>query len=679
MRQATYNNVVFSAAKQLMNTATAPQALNTAFAQNITNMLPTKGGTLAIRNGTVALGDPTGDGNIIEIMPFVKPDGTSQVLVYTDNGKIKLFDETLGTYSDVKTGLDTDGLPFYTEHLQGGVPYLVIVNGIDPNMVWDGTTITDMSEYVSDIGTSKTWVSATQLSINTGTLGATNYPNGRSVRITFSTTSHLNVSSITRSGSTATVTTTVANNLVTGDYVTIAGAAQNEYNGTFQITSTGASTFTYTVAGTPTSPATSSITCVLSGIVRTTTVSSTSLSGQVLTITIAVPLMPAGSINITKLEYQTSPEAFSFIFSAQGRLWAIPGGETHPTQFKNNSKRGYIYYTTSLNVVNSWFSPTTMQQAFLDVSNNMSSSDEIIAINEFREFMVFMGRNHIQFWKGTDPSDAELFGYANTFPLGVVQAKMVQRLPNDLAFMTPYGARTASIAVSNGVLESSGDLGSSVDATVIKEVADIFDDVSHYKSCRSFFYPKQGIFGFKFPTKTLVLQIKEESKGWVEFTGDFKLAGAITAQNNGQRLFLAVDDQLIRYADGDTSTTLAYNDRGEVIKWNWWTPWVGGTRRWANHAFEVIHNDSAQLNFEVLRLKDNSLGFVSTNSLSTSPVMGFWDESFWDEAQWDETTTVIPRIRDKFVAQTMSFVVRGETSVGPFEIVSLTCYGQWER
>jgi hypothetical protein len=320
-----------------------------------------------------------------------------------------------------------------------------------------------------------------------------------------------------------------------------------------------------------------------------------------------------------------------------------------------------------------------MQQAFLDVSNNMALSDEIIAINEFREFMVFMGRNHIQFWAGSDPSDATKFGFANAFPLGVVQAKMVQRLPNDLAFMTPYGVRTASIAVQNGVLESNGDLGSSVDATVLKEVADIFDDATHYKSCRSFFYPKQGIYGFKFPTKSLVLQIKEESKGWVEFTGDFKNAEAITSQNNGQRLFLAVDDQLMRYADGDTNTTLAYSDRGEAIKWNWWTPWVGGQRRWANHAFEVIHNDSAQLDFEVLRLKDNSLGFVSSNSLSTSPVMGFWDEGFWDEAQWDETTTVIPRIRDKFVAQTMSFVVRGETSVGPFEIVSLACYGQWER
>jgi len=52
------------------------------------------------------------------------------------------------------------------------------------------------------------------------------------------------------------VTTTAANNLETGDWVTINNAAETDYNGTYEITSTGASTFTYTVANTPSSPAT---------------------------------------------------------------------------------------------------------------------------------------------------------------------------------------------------------------------------------------------------------------------------------------------------------------------------------------------------------------------------------------------------------------------------------------
>ncbi len=68
------------------------------------------------------------------------------------------------------------------------------------------------------------------------------------------------ITSITRSGSTATVTTTAAHGLATNDKVVIRSANQNEYNGIQTITVTGASTFTYTVSGTPATPATGTIT-----------------------------------------------------------------------------------------------------------------------------------------------------------------------------------------------------------------------------------------------------------------------------------------------------------------------------------------------------------------------------------------------------------------------------------
>ena len=66
------------------------------------------------------------------------------------------------------------------------------------------------------------------------------------------------VSSITRSGSTATVTTGSAHNLVTGAEITMSGATQTEYNVTAIVTVTGPTTFTYTVSGSPATPATGS-------------------------------------------------------------------------------------------------------------------------------------------------------------------------------------------------------------------------------------------------------------------------------------------------------------------------------------------------------------------------------------------------------------------------------------
>jgi len=68
------------------------------------------------------------------------------------------------------------------------------------------------------------------------------------------------VSSLTESSGTATATTSASHGLATGDWVTIAGAVETDYNGTVQITVTGGTTFTYAVSNSPSTPATGTIT-----------------------------------------------------------------------------------------------------------------------------------------------------------------------------------------------------------------------------------------------------------------------------------------------------------------------------------------------------------------------------------------------------------------------------------
>jgi uncharacterized phage protein gp47/JayE len=72
--------------------------------------------------------------------------------------------------------------------------------------------------------------------------------------VTISTT-NLNILSITRSGVTATVTTTSNHFYASGNTVTISGATQTAYNGTFVIVVTDVNKFTYTVSGSPSTPA----------------------------------------------------------------------------------------------------------------------------------------------------------------------------------------------------------------------------------------------------------------------------------------------------------------------------------------------------------------------------------------------------------------------------------------
>jgi len=71
----------------------------------------------------------------------------------------------------------------------------------------------------------------------------------------------VNVASITRDSSIATVTTASAHGFNTGDVVLIVGASQTPYNAEFKVTVTSATTFTFAVTGEPASPATGTITC----------------------------------------------------------------------------------------------------------------------------------------------------------------------------------------------------------------------------------------------------------------------------------------------------------------------------------------------------------------------------------------------------------------------------------
>jgi type IV pilus assembly protein PilY1 len=73
----------------------------------------------------------------------------------------------------------------------------------------------------------------------------------------------LTVSSLTRSGSTVTVTTSSNHGFSNDDYVLISGASSPEYNGGFNVTRISSTSFTYTVSGTPVTPAGGTMTATL--------------------------------------------------------------------------------------------------------------------------------------------------------------------------------------------------------------------------------------------------------------------------------------------------------------------------------------------------------------------------------------------------------------------------------
>lgn len=110
---------------------------------------------------------------------------------------------------------------------------------------WPELTRTDQRYYRPVWAAGTTYAAATEVFFKGN--GAASQSYFQSLR----TGMPLTVNTLTRVTTTATATTSAVHNLVTGDWVTITGASPAGYNLTAQITRTGASTFTYTLASDP--------------------------------------------------------------------------------------------------------------------------------------------------------------------------------------------------------------------------------------------------------------------------------------------------------------------------------------------------------------------------------------------------------------------------------------------
>jgi hypothetical protein len=472
------------------------------------------------------------------------------------------------------------------------------------------------------LSSARTWISTTQFSLNTGGRSNTDYPTARNVRLTL-TGSSLAITSISRASSTATVTTTAAHNLPNGSTVTISGATQTEYNVTTTITVTGTTTFTYTVSGTPATPATGTpvyaYTSVLFGPFA---ISSSSAVGNVATVTLPANSLPGASVTINKVEYQTNAPAFSDLFAEHNRLWALSGGELKPATYRGTTDGLKVYYTATTNNSATWTASSTQEVPYIDLTNKSNGFDELVKITSFQAAMVFLGRNQTFMYQGNDPTMLASFTWLKTIPVGCVHGNLVQQLPQDVVIFTKYGVRTLTKINYTEALDVTPDIGSDIDPTVSTKVTTLLASTTAYKKARSFFYDKDGVYGFKLDdTETLVYSLSETAKGWVFDTGLPATATAMKSLSDG-RLIVGFNDQLYVYGNGqDTATGTVYTDAGSSIKIRWYVPWLQTKgQRWKNNQFQLIMEETAAATINIKRFKDWDTTTPVTTSFSVPGV-----------------------------------------------------------
>jgi len=169
---------------------------------------------------------PSGSASVVGSYEKGITTPVNTLMNYTETGDYKLFavagdkiyESSVNPAVRVFTGLTSDKLQSVNLTNTAG-HFLVACNGVDPVMIYDGT----QWFYVATTTTAQT------------------------------------ISTITRGGAgnlTATVTTASPHGLVDNNRVTISGATEANYNGTYVIDVTGASTFTYTMATAPAANAT---------------------------------------------------------------------------------------------------------------------------------------------------------------------------------------------------------------------------------------------------------------------------------------------------------------------------------------------------------------------------------------------------------------------------------------
>ena len=497
----------------------------------------------------------------------------------------------------------------------------------------------------------------------------------------------IKISSITRTGGIATVTTLTDHGLAVGDAVTVFDAAEDEYNVTGVVLATASTTtFTYNVANDPASPATvnpnvaGTMQCDINYKFRTDAILTSTYDSetQLQTLVMSDKLLPdLGDVVIEIFEYYDSPPPFSFMYTKHDRLWALSGGVIKADEYRADAETSmFLYYTDEREVLASFLNPDTQGVNFIDLSFKHEIQDELIGISSVSGSMVMLGRKRAQVWTGTNPTEEGDFSWNKTLNVSCVSGDLLQEIPNDLLFVSEHGVRQLSVAFQTEELESSSTLGDSVDSSVEQDVRTLLATDEAYRNARSFKYAKDNFYGFRFGSRMYVLVLSEFAKGWVFFNGLPKDATSFHADTKN-RLIYSKDDQLYYYANGVNNTVKAYTDDGVWYSTLWFTGWFEPARGWANKRWQFItevNPETEEMPVQLRRYRDNDAASSVTNEVVIGATLYTWDESMWDEALWDSQTERV-NITDRFRADSFAIAMTSHTDKGGVEITGILALG----
>lgn len=479
------------------------------------------------------------------LMNYAAPNVSNQKLFAIADGKI--YDTSTNPATVVYTGLSNARWQHINFSTAGG-HFLVMVNGIDTAMFYDGSN----------------WCKVA------------------------TTTTAQTISSITSSGTTATVTTSSAHGLVTDNRVSISGATETPYNGTFRITVTGATTFTYTMASSTTSPATGTPVYTVLGI--------------------------AGVNSNLFANVNSLQERIYFVEKNSLDFWYLPvnslGGTAKKFPLGSIARSGGF-----LQAMGTW------------------TLDAGYGVDDLGAFVTSMGE--VIVYKGTDPDDANNWSLVGVWQLGqTFSRRCFFKWSGDLLLLTQDGLVPMSSALQSSRLDPRVNLTDKI-FYAVSQAADLY-------------YQEFGWqINYFAPYNMLILNIpvsqgQEQfvmhtiTKSWGRFTN---IPANCWEVSGPEGMFFGSQGFVGKFYDGfsDAGSNIVANAQQAYSYFD-----TRGTLKRFTMVRPILQTDNTVPN--VLCGISTDFDTVNlSNQVSFNPTLskvGVWNTSKWDDAVWGAGLTV---------------------------------------
>lgn len=359
------------------------------------------------------------------------------------------------------------------------------------------------------------------------------------------------------------------------------------------------------------------ITLIISGVDDpfTTTVVNAVKGDTIVTITTTDNIPNFTGQNRVSLFYYDRPPKFSFMKGALDRLWCLgEGAVSLEYRIPDLSLRFYYSYKEfSDDVEFKFFNEKTKFVPSEDISAKHGIADNLEAIANVSGNMIFIGRERSQIWRGNDPVTEQGFVWNTTLPVGIYHGNLIVELPNDAQFLSPNGF------VSFGTLNIAKQFAASdtpnMDKLALQYIRTIENNYQ-YRLCDSFKYNSGSFCGFRIgPNDLIVSKFHTSFFWWGIFSGDFSRSACFLTSST-DNLYLYINKDIYRYADGINGVRTLYGDQDETksINFSETKCLYKKKSRFANKRYEIDCDYSSSI---VINPTNNIYMYISGNLRNT--------------------------------------------------------------